>query len=241
MILCFGCGNPNNLITNNNNISKIILPDITGENFTNISLKLPTNLISHIITDTNKNINFIFNKKFNSEDIKLSYFCINFIEKLTGLKYEKNFSNIYWSDDLLKNGFLGITVYKKGKIPWSSYIAIASETKPTDLHNLNQIKDFGLVLTHEFSHSRNLHPEIPVSIIIDKSINISFNYYMDVGVTNFFVFREVGETNSYNNILEKIASESNIPPPWIYERDYEKQESHRLIFLVPEFNSTNNN
>lgn len=235
--LCLSCKRDNPQELKSSNFSVILL-DITGKNFRDISLKIPTNLIIHV---SSKETDFTFTKKFDKNDIKLSNFCIGFVEKLTGLKYDKNFNNIYWSDNLFTNGFLGMTVYQKGKIPWSSYIAIASEIKPTDLHNLNQIKDFGLVLAHEFSHSKNLHPEVPISIIIDKSINISFNYYMGTPVTNFFVFGEINKTNSYDNILEKIAYESNILPPWIYERDYEKQESHRLIFLIPEFNSTNNN
>ena len=112
-----------------------------------------------------------------------------------------------------------MTIYSKGKYPWSAYIAIASELKVNNKHNLNEIRDLSLVLVHEFSHAAFLHSEEIVKSLIDTPIHTAFHTKLHTPTQIFYFFNEVGTNNIYTNLLEEAAFKAKIPTPWIYQCD----------------------
>jgi len=207
---------------------KIQLSDITGKKMSEVEMKIPDEIIRQFTphyTNENEKLDFTFTKKFTSEDIKVAQNAIRFLEKLTGLTYPQNFNNVYWSDDLLKAGYLGMTVYQKGRISWLSYIALASELKVNDNHNLNELRDFGAVCVHEFSHAQFLHNETIVRYLIDAPIGITFDTKFHTPISQFFLFNEINTNNvPYKNLLEMAAFEANVPVPWVYYHDIEENK-----------------
>lgn len=195
------------------------LEDVTGKKMQDIKIK----------TDHEgefDNINWTFTKKFSKDDIALARLAVLFMEKLTGLSYNCDYQNIYWSDDMLTsmgtNGsLLGMTVFKDHRAEWRAYIAISTSLKPPSPHDLNAMRDFGSTVIHECLHAGNLDIEATVRAKIERPIDMSFDLYCAMTVSNFYAFKLDRFTNKpYGKMIEKVAYESGIKAPWHYSRDY---------------------
>ena len=172
------------------------------------------------------NLVWTFSRKFSREDIALAKLSVAFMEKITGLSYNCDYSNMYWSDDMLTsmgtNGsLLGMTVFYEYREPWRAYIAISSKLRPPSVHDLNAMRDFGSTVIHECLHASNLDIEETVRAKIERPIDMSFDLYCAMTVSNFYAFRLDRFTNQpYSKMVEKAAFESGIKAPWQYTRDY---------------------
>lgn len=171
---------------------------------------------------------FVFHRPFNKEDIKMAKLAVRFAEELTGEKYEGNYENLYWSDDMLKKvpGLLGMTVFHEGLKKWQAYIVITSEIKPKDLHNLNVMRDFASVLIHEWSHAKSFSHELITRHKINMVLEMSFDFYYNTPVEKFFDGKERDEYKDkpYHLMLEKAAYDAGIPQPYIFMRDWSGSE-----------------
>ena len=196
------------------------LPDVTGKKMQDIKIKLENH------KDEFSDINWTFSRKFSKDDVALAKLAFLFMEKITGLNYVCDYQNIYWSDDMLTsmgtNGsLLGMTVFKDHRAEWRAYIAISTSLKPPSPHDLNAMRDFGSTVIHECLHAGNLDIEATVRAKIERPIDMSFDLYCAMTVSNFYAFKLDRFTNKpYGKMIEKVAYESGIKAPWHYNRDY---------------------
>ena len=224
ILLCIilGCGrNVEPIIVDSYvNTNSVALSDITGKKMSQVRIQNPE------IKGEFDDIDWTFSRKFNAEDIALAKLSVAFVQKITGVVYVVNYDNMYWSDDILKSigskgSLLGMTVFHEYRDSWRAYIGISSSLKPPTPHDLNAMRDFGTVVIHECLHAGNLDIEDTVRAKIERPIDMSFDLYCLVSVSNFYAFKLDRFTNSpYSKMIEKAAFEAGIKPPWEYTRDY---------------------
>lgn len=169
---------------------------------------------------------FVLSRKFSKEDVKMAKLAVRFAEELTGERYEANYENLYWSDDMLKKvpGLLGVTVFHDGLKPWQAYIVLTSEIKPKDAHNLNVMRDFAAVLIHEWSHAKCFSHETITRYKINMILEMSFDYFYNTTVEDFFDDKDEYKDKPYNLMLEKAAYDAGIPQPYLFVRDWSGSE-----------------
>lgn len=205
-------------------------PDISGKKLGEV-IKTRGSGIDELVKS-----GFVFHRPFNKEDIKMAKLAVRFAEELTGEKYEGNYENLYWSDDMLKKvpGLLGMTVFHNGLKKWQAYVVITSEIKPKDLHNLNVMRDFASVLIHEWSHAKSFSHEIITRYKINMVLEMSFDFFYNTPVEKFFDEKEMAEYKDkpYHLMLEKAAYDAGIPQPYIYVRDWSGSEIGGTLRLL---------
>jgi hypothetical protein len=202
-------------------IHQIQFPSISGKPFGDIVLAKGEELGDF------QDVDFTFGRPFSAEDTKLAILAVRFVENLTGDKYDMNFQNLYWSDDMLtKNpGLLGMTVFRGKLTPWNAYVAVAKEIKPTDTRDLNKMRDFASVLIHEWEHAKNIGQEQLVRHKINMTIELYFDYAYHVAYTNLFPEKvENSVEKPYHLLLEKAAHDAGILPPYFYVHDFTGSE-----------------
>lgn len=237
-LLLFGCDNKKEIIIVNNSAgatNNIQLPDVTGKKLSQIRI-ISTNGVG--AKGEFDDIDWTFSRPFSQEDIKLAKLSVAFIQNITGLTYNTEYHHLYWSDDMLKsmgtNGsLLGMTVFWEFRNSGRAYIGIASEMKPQSIHDLNRVRDFGLVCAHESSHRKNLDIEEIVRAKIERPVDMNFDFYCSISVSNFYVFKLDRFTNApYAMMIEKVAYETGIKAPWHYSRDYQGDSLRPIIQIL---------
>jgi hypothetical protein len=237
--LSVSCGNKTEIIQPSKttvNKKYIKLPDVTGKKMSDVKINMP-----EFESEYDKLI-WTFSRKFTDEDVEMAKLAVKFLEKLTGISYNCNYNNMYWSDDMLKslgtnNSLLGMTVFYEYREPWRAYIAITSSLKPPSVHDLNAIRDFGTTVIHECLHAGNLDIESTVRSKIEKPIDMSYSLYCNITVSNFYAINISRFKNKpYTKMIEKVAFESGIKAPWHYNSDYTDEPIKTVIkiLMVPE-------
>ena len=205
-------------------------PDVSGKKLGDV-IKVRGPEIDKLIQS-----GFVFHRPFSKEDIKMAKLAVRFAEELTGERYEANYENLYWSDDMLKKvpGLLGMTVFHDGLRPWQAYIVLTSEIKPKDLHNLNVMRDFASVLIHEWSHAKCFSHEVITRYKINMILEMSFDFFHSMPVESFFDGKERAEYKDkpYHLMLEKAAYDAGIPQPYIFVRDWSGSEIGGTLRLL---------
>ena len=198
------------------------LPDVTGRTCQQIKIKFGEDESPY------KNVDFVFHRRFSEEDIALAKLSVRFVEELMGQQYDISYNNLYWSDDILTSmgagtSLLGMTVYHEKREEWRAYVAIASELRPKSLHHANSIRDFGVVLVHEFDHVKNLTAETIVRSKINWPAAEQFHNYYHIKVEEFYPQKYANgdfEGMPYVTLLEKVLYDVGIFPPWRIDHDY---------------------
>lgn len=221
----------------------VILPDVTGKKVSQVQIS-PDRKGGEF-----DGMEWTFGKKFSPEDIKLAQTSVAFIERLTGLRYIVDYSNMYWSDDIITSlgkgrSLLGMTVYHQYREEWRAYVAITTKLKPQSVHDLNAMRDFGSTVIHECLHSSNLDIEELVRAKIEKPIDMSFDFHCSISPDKFYTYGLDNKAKlPYAKMIEKIAHESGIQPPWHYSRDFVGEPVKQVIqlFMIPPTRGTNSN
>jgi hypothetical protein len=236
-MLSLGCGKKMEPIIVNSSVNTnvVVLPDATGKKMSDVKIK------DKNIKGEFDGIDWTFSRKFSQEDVALAKLSIAFVEKITGLIYVIDYNNMYWSDDMLTSlgtnrSLLGMTVFSEYRDSWRAYIAITSKLRPPSPHDLNAMRDFGSTVIHECLHAGNLDIEETVRAKIERPIDMSFDLYCFLSVSNFYAIKLDRFTNSpYSKMIEKAAFEAGIKPPWHYTRDYMGDPIRPVIqlFMIP--------
>jgi hypothetical protein len=221
----------------------VVLPDVTGKKVSQVQIKASEP------GEEFYGMEWTFSRKFSEDDVKTAQLAVSFLERLTGLKYMVDYSNMYWSDDMLtslgtNNSLLGMTVYHQYREEWRAYIAITSKLKPPSVQDLNAMRDFGSTVIHECLHARSLDIESLVRTKIEKPIDMSFDFHCAITPEKFYSYGLDNPTRlRYSRMIEKIAHESGIQPPWHYSRDYVGERIRPVIqlFMMPPLPGTNSN
>jgi hypothetical protein len=235
ILMFVGCSKREIIIPLSPNPNFVQLADVTGKKMSDVK-------IQSISIDEFSKINWTFSRKFSNEDIELAKLAVSFIENISGLRYNCNYQNMYWSDDMLRSmgtnsSLLGMTVFYEYRESWRAYIGVTSSLKPPTIHDLNAMRDFGLVIIHECLHASNLDIESLVRAKIERPVDMSYDFYCAVGVSNFFLFKTERFANKpYKKMIEKVAFDVGIGPPWHYNRDYLGDPIRPVIqiLMVPE-------
>lgn len=221
------------------NTNLVVLADVTGKKMSQVKIHSPEH------SGPYDKIDWTFSRKFSEQDIALAQLSVAFMQKITGLIYVVDYSNMYWSDDMLtslgtNNSLLGMTVFAEYRDSWRAYIAISSKLRPPSPHDLNAMRDFGSTVIHECLHASNLDIEETVRAKIERPIDMAFDLYCSMTVSNFHAFRLDRFTNApYTRMIEKAAFEAGIKAPWLYTRDYIGDPIRPVIqiLMVPPTNS----
>lgn len=230
-LLFAACGKKEIIVVSDTPAESHQLPDVTGKKMSEVKIKTDKR-------DQFDDIDWTFSRKFTEEDINLAKLSVKFIENITGVTYNCQYYHLYWSDDMLTsmgtNGSLfGMTVFESYRSKGRAYIAMASELKPKSVHNLNAMRDFGLLNAHESSHSLNLDIEEIVRAKIERPVEMNFDFYCAISVSNFYAFRLDRFTNvPYSVMIEKVAYETGIKAPWHYSRDYQGDPMRPIIQIL---------
>jgi hypothetical protein len=214
----------------------IQLENVTGKRMSAVKINVPRE------NDEFAGVDWTFSRKFSTQDVAVAQLAVTFMENITGIKYNVDYKNMYWSDDMLtsmgtNNSLLGMTVFHQYREPWRAFIAITTSLKPPSIHDLNAMRDFGSTVIHECLHASNLDVEHTVRAKIERPIDMSFDLYCQLTVSNFYSFHLDRFTNKpYSKMIEKVAYESGINPPWHYNRDYMGDPIRPIVklFMVPE-------
>ena len=239
LLIGHGCRKQKNLVSFNVTNSIPLLPDVTGKKVTVVMIKTES-------SDPDfEGMNWTFSRKFSDYDVSVAKTSVAFIENLTGLKYHVDYRNMYWSDDMLTStpklgSLFGMTVFHEYRDPWRAYIAISTSLNPPSIRDLNALRDFGTTVIHECLHAGNLDLEATVRAKIERPIDMSFDLYCSMTVSNFYAFKLDRFTNRpYSKMIEKVAYDTGIKAPWHYTRDYMGDPIRPIIqiFMAPPTNT----
>jgi len=234
-VMWIGCSKKEIIIPISVNPNFVQLSDVTGKKMSQVKIRSET-------PDEFDKIDWTFSRKFSSQDIEVAKLAVLFIENISGLRYNCNYQNMYWSDDMLSSmgtnsSLLGMTVFYEYRESWRAYIGITTHLKPPSVHDLNAMRDFGSVIIHECLHASNLDIEPLVRAKIERPIDMSYDFYCAIGVSNFFALKtERFIRKPYKQMIEKAAFDAGINPPWHYNRDYLGDPIRPIIriLMVPE-------